>query len=44
MGLRQQTPGLCDQYNDVAAASLIESWIDQTERRAWFSAEIVGER
>jgi starvation-inducible DNA-binding protein len=31
----------CDKYNDVATASLIEVWIDQTERRTWFLAEIV---
>ena len=31
---------LCDRYNDVATASLIETWIDQTERRTWFLAEI----
>ena len=33
---------LCDQNNDVATASLIENWIDQTERRTWFLSEIVG--
>jgi len=32
---------LCDRYNDVATASLIEVWIDQTERRTWFLAETV---
>jgi starvation-inducible DNA-binding protein len=32
---------LCDKYNDVATASLIEVWIDQTERRTWFLAEVV---
>jgi starvation-inducible DNA-binding protein len=35
---------VCDQYRDVATASLIENWIDETERRAWFLAEIVGDR
>jgi starvation-inducible DNA-binding protein len=30
---------LCDDYNDVATASLIEVWIDETERRAWFLFE-----
>ena len=30
----------CDRYGDVATTSLIENWIDQTERRAWFLAEI----
>ena len=33
---------LCDRYNDVATASLIEVWIDETERRTWFLAEVVG--
>ncbi|MEY2395076.1 MAG: starvation-inducible DNA-binding protein [Acidobacteriaceae bacterium] len=32
---------LCDRHNDVATASLIEVWIDQTERRTWFLAETV---
>jgi starvation-inducible DNA-binding protein len=32
---------VCEKYNDVATASLIEVWIDQTERRTWFLAEIV---
>ena len=32
---------LCDRHNDMATASLIETWIDQTERRTWFLAEIV---
>jgi starvation-inducible DNA-binding protein len=32
---------LCDKHNDVATASLIEVWIDQTERRVWFLSEIV---
>jgi len=31
----------CEKSNDVATASLIEVWIDQTERRTWFLAEIV---
>ena len=27
---------VCDEHNDVATASLIENWIDETERRTWF--------
>jgi starvation-inducible DNA-binding protein len=27
---------ICDRHNDVATASLIENWIDETERRIWF--------
>ncbi|QIG49834.1 DNA starvation/stationary phase protection protein [Nordella sp. HKS 07] len=30
---------LCDEHNDVATASLIENWIDETERRIWFLFE-----
>jgi len=30
---------ICEGYKDVATASLIENWIDQTERRIWFLAE-----
>jgi starvation-inducible DNA-binding protein len=35
---------ICDEYRDVATASLIENWIDETERRTWFLFEIVGGR
>ena len=35
---------LCEKYNDVATASLIEVWIDETERRTWFLSEIVPAR
>jgi starvation-inducible DNA-binding protein len=35
---------ICAQHNDVATTSLIEVWIDQTERRTWFLAEITRER
>jgi starvation-inducible DNA-binding protein len=31
---------LCDDENDVATTSLLEVWIDQTERRIWFLFEI----
>jgi starvation-inducible DNA-binding protein len=30
---------LCDKYNDVATASLLENYIDETERRIWFLFE-----
>ncbi len=35
---------VCDQYNDMATASLIENWIDQAERRTWFLSESVEKR
>jgi starvation-inducible DNA-binding protein len=28
-----------DELNDIATASLLENWIDETERRAWFLFE-----
>jgi starvation-inducible DNA-binding protein len=34
---------LCDYHGDVATASLIEVWIDETERRQWFLAETIRE-
>jgi starvation-inducible DNA-binding protein len=34
---------VCDENEDVATASLIENWIDETERRAWFLREIVSD-
>jgi starvation-inducible DNA-binding protein len=30
---------LCDDAEDVATASLLENWIDQSQRRAWFLFE-----
>ncbi len=30
---------VCDEARDVATASLIEVWIDETERRTWFLFE-----
>ncbi len=35
----RQAHEICDQYNDVATASLLENWIDETERRIWFLFE-----
>ncbi len=36
------THAVCDEHNDVATASLIENWIDETERRTWFLSQIAG--
>ena len=30
---------LCDEAKDVATASLLENWIDETQRRVWFLFE-----
>jgi starvation-inducible DNA-binding protein len=32
----------CTRFSDVATSSLIETWIDETERRTWFLWEILG--
>ena len=31
--------GVCDELGDVATTSLLENWIDETERRVWFLFE-----
>jgi starvation-inducible DNA-binding protein len=33
---------LCEKHRDIATASLLEVWIDETERRAWFLFETAG--
>jgi starvation-inducible DNA-binding protein len=35
---------VCDEHRDVATASLIEVWTDETERRAWFLFETTRRR
>ena len=30
---------VCDEHRDIATASLIETWLDETERRTWFLFE-----
>jgi len=35
----RQVHNVCDEYHDVATASLLEVWIDETERRVWFLFE-----
>ena len=42
--LLRRSHGVCDEHNDLATASLIENWIDQAERRAWFLSEIAEKR
>jgi starvation-inducible DNA-binding protein len=40
----RQAHNVCDKHRDVATASLIEVWIDETERRAWFLFETTRRR
>ena len=35
---------LCDEHGDVATASLLENWMDETERRVWFLFEATREK
>jgi starvation-inducible DNA-binding protein len=35
----RESHNVCDEHGDVATASLIENWIDETERRTWFLFE-----
>jgi starvation-inducible DNA-binding protein len=35
----RETHNVCEEYGDVATASLLEVWIDEAERRAWFLFE-----
>ena len=38
MNLRE-AHGICDEFGDVASASVLESFIDEAERRTWFLFE-----
>jgi starvation-inducible DNA-binding protein len=35
----REVHALCDDAEDVATASLLENWIDETENRTWFLLE-----
>jgi starvation-inducible DNA-binding protein len=35
----REVHSLCDEGGDVATASLLENWIDETEKRIWFLFE-----
>jgi starvation-inducible DNA-binding protein len=35
----REVHSVCDEHNDIASASFIEVWIDETERRTWFLFE-----
>ena len=38
-GSLREAHNVCDEHRDIATASLIEVWIDETERRTWFLFE-----
>ena len=35
----REAHNVCEEHGDIASTSLIEVWIDETERRAWFLFE-----
>ena len=35
----REAHNVCDEHRDIATASFIEVWIDETERRTWFLFE-----
>lgn len=35
----REAHGVCDEHRDIGTASLIEVWVDETERRTWFLFE-----
>ena len=35
----REAHGVCEEHGDIATTSLIEVWIDETERRMWFLFE-----
>ena len=37
--IMRQVHNVCDKHGDVATTSLLEVWIDETERRTWFLFE-----
>jgi starvation-inducible DNA-binding protein len=39
VSVMRQVHNVCDEYGDVATASLLEVWIDESERRTWFLFE-----
>jgi starvation-inducible DNA-binding protein len=38
----REAHNVCDEHRDIATASVIETWIDETERRTWFLFEAGG--
>jgi starvation-inducible DNA-binding protein len=40
----REVHNVCDEHRDIATASLIEVWTDETERRAWFLFEATRRR
>jgi len=39
----REAHAVCDANEDIASASVLENWIDETERRIWFLYEVTGD-
>ena len=39
----QEAHDLCEEFADIATASLLEVWVDEAQRRAWFLFEACRE-
>jgi starvation-inducible DNA-binding protein len=44
VSIMREVHNTCDNYGDVATASLLEVWIDESERRTWFLFEMTRDR
>src|SRR5690242_12206018 len=40
-GFMRDAHGVCEENEDVASASILENWIDETDRRIWFLYEVI---
>jgi starvation-inducible DNA-binding protein len=39
----RETHAVCDEHGDIVSASLLEGWVDEAEKRAWFLFEATRE-
>ena len=40
-GFMREAHVVCDENKDIASASILENWIDETDRRIWFLYEVI---
>ena len=43
IGFLHLTHQVCESHQDVATTSLVENWIDESERRVWFISEMIAD-
>jgi starvation-inducible DNA-binding protein len=44
VSIMRQVHNTCDEYSEMATASLLEVWIDESERRTWFLFKMTRDR